>query len=182
MKKIMGKIFVLGDNIDTDQIIPANHLVYDLNDPEKRKLYGKYALSGVPWNKSGLPEGGIKFVKDNRTKSDFSIIIAGKNFGCGSSREHAPFALWIAGIKAVVAESYARIFFRNCIDGGYLIPYETPKELIRSLKTNDNVEIDIHRDYLHHLESGNNYQLNSLGEVRDIISCGGIFAYARTYK
>ncbi|MEJ2629572.1 MAG: 3-isopropylmalate dehydratase [bacterium] len=181
MTNIKGKIFVLGDNIDTDQIIPAHHLVYDLHDPEKGKLYGKYALSGVPKEKSGLPQGGIKFIKNDQYISEFSLIIAGKNFGCGSSREHAPFALARAGIKAVVAESYARIFFRNCVDGGYLIPYETPQRLILSLKTYDTIEIDVHRDNLHHVESGTDYKLHPLGEVRDILSCGGIFQYARNH-
>lgn len=179
MTNITGKIFVLGDNIDTDQIIPAHHLVYDLDDPEERKLYGKHALSGVPKDKSGLPQGRIKFIKDDHLTSNFSVIIAGENFGCGSSREHAPFALSMAGIGAVVAQSYARIFFRNCVDGGYLIPYETPQRLIESMKTNDTVEIDLQNDSLRHIENRTEYKLHPLGEVRDILSCGGIFEYAR---
>lgn len=178
MKDIKGKVFVLGDNIDTDQIIPARHLVYDLDDPAERKLYGKYALSGVPKDRSGLPEGRGTFIEYGHTTSPFSVIIAGKNFGCGSSREHAPFALSMAGIRVVVAESYARIFYRNCVDGGYLIPYETPEKLTRALQTHDTVEIDIDKNCLHHSERGIGYQLNPLGEVREIVSCGGIFAFA----
>ena len=86
MNKINGKVFVLGDDIDTDQIIPAEHLVYSLERPEERKLYGRYALCGVPENQSGLPSGGIPFTAPDKYASEFRIIIAGKNFGCGSSR------------------------------------------------------------------------------------------------
>src|SRR5919202_4718170 len=110
---IRGKAYVLGHNIDTDQIIPAKHLVYSLADPEERKLYGAYALSGVPDQVAGLPSGQVKFVPEGQHQAPFKIIVAGKNFGCGSSREHAPVALQIAGVEAVLAESYARIFYRN---------------------------------------------------------------------
>ncbi len=101
--KITGKVYVAGDNVDTDQIIPAKHLVYNTHSPEERKLYGKFAMSGVPEEISGLPKGGIKFVKEGEFESEFDIIVGGKNFGCGSSREHAPLALQVAGVKAVVA-------------------------------------------------------------------------------
>src|SRR3970040_991129 len=100
MEKIVsGKTFVLGDNIDTDQIIPAEHLVYSLNDPKESQLYGRFALSGVPPSEGGLPAGNIPFINGEETTSKYSIIIAGSNFGCGSSREHAPFALMKAGAK-----------------------------------------------------------------------------------
>jgi 3-isopropylmalate/(R)-2-methylmalate dehydratase small subunit len=104
---IKGKAFVLGKNIDTDQIIPAAHLVYSLEDPEERKFYGRYALSGVPEEQSGLPNGGIPLVKPDEFESEFTIVVGGPNFGCGSSREHAPAALQIAGIKAIVSPGYA---------------------------------------------------------------------------
>src|SRR5690625_3889654 len=110
---IKGKAFVLGKNIDTDQIIPAAHLVYSLEDPEERKMYGKYALSGVPAAESGLPHGNIPLTSEDRTESEFSIIVASDNFGCGSSREHALASLEIAGIKAIVSPSYARINSRS---------------------------------------------------------------------
>ncbi len=110
---IRGKAYVIGDNIDTDQIIPAKHLVYSLSDPEERKLYGKYAFSGVPDAAAGLPHGNVKFAPENDYRSPYQIVVGGKNFGCGSSREHAAEALQIAGVQAVVAESYARIFYRN---------------------------------------------------------------------
>jgi 3-isopropylmalate/(R)-2-methylmalate dehydratase small subunit len=140
---IRGKVFVLGDDIDTDQIIPAHHLVYSLSDPEERRLYGRYAMSGCPIAQSGLPKGNIPFIHEGRDTSDYAIIVAGKNFGCGSSREHAPFALRQAGVHVVVAEFYARIFFRNSVNGGYLIPYETPKRLVESFETGQEAEISV---------------------------------------
>src|SRR5208283_1207567 len=113
MKNIItGKAFVLGNDIDTDQIIPAVHLVYKLDDPEEKKNYGKFALSGVPIEASGLPLGNIPFIKEGRWQSDYTIIVAGKNFGCGSSREHAPVALDTAAIHALLPEPYARLFHR----------------------------------------------------------------------
>lgn len=174
---IKGKAFVLGDNIDTDQIIPAQHLVYSLDHHEERKFYGRYALSGVPEEKSGLPHGGIPFTKPDEFTSEFTIVVAGKNFGCGSSREHAPAALQIAGVKAVVALSYARIFYRNAVDGGFLIPFESYEDLTSQIKTHDVVEIK--NTLLTNITTGQSYRLKSLGEVAEIIEAGGIFEYAR---
>ena len=136
-----GIITIPAENIDTDQIIPAEHLVYSLTDPEEKRLYGKYALSGVPVGQSGLPQGNMPLVAEGADCSEFVAIVGGKNFGCGSSREHAPFALRQAGLRAVVAESYARIFFRNSVNGGYLIPYETPTRLLGHFETGQEIEI-----------------------------------------
>ena len=147
-KIIKGKAFVLGNNIDTDQIIPAEHLVYSLTDENESKKYGEFALSGVPVTQSGLPHGNIKFTEDGNYKSEFNIIIGGSNFGCGSSREHAPFALQVAGVKAIVAESYARIFYRNSVDGGFLVPLESNDELKKEIKTGDEVEINLRELYI----------------------------------
>src|SRR3569623_1928134 len=94
---ITGKAYVLGDNIDTDQIIPAQYLSYNPSNPEERKYFGMYANSGVPEAQAGLLKGNTPFVRPNEFKSDYKIIIGGKNFGCGSSREHAPLALVEAG-------------------------------------------------------------------------------------
>ncbi|HVO76174.1 MAG TPA: 3-isopropylmalate dehydratase [Ignavibacteriaceae bacterium] len=180
-KIIRGKVFVLSDNIDTDQIIPAEHLVYSLSDPEESKKYGHFALSGVPLSKAGLPEGGIPFIEpgDRNYFSQFSIVLAGSNFGCGSSREHAPFALQVAGVKAVIAESYARIFYRNCVDGGFLIPYETPVKLNVKIRTGDEIEIDLNKDTLKNKTTGENYNLKPLGDILPIIETGNIFEYAK---
>lgn len=181
-KIIKGIVFVLGDNIDTDQIIPAEHLVYSLSDPEESKKYGHFALSGVPLSKAGLPEGGIPFIESGAKEnylSKFTVVVAGSNFGCGSSREHAPFALQVAGVKAVIAESYARIFYRNCVDGGFLIPYETPVKLNGKIKTGDEIEIDLNNDTLKNLTTGENYSLKPLGDILPIIEAGNIFEYAK---
>src|SRR4051812_36181382 len=142
---IRGKAFVLGDNVDTDQIIPAGWLKLSTTDPEERKLYGKYAMSGVPAKQSGLPAGNVPFIKDGTYRSDFTVVIGGKNFGCGSSREHAPLAIAEAGATCVVAEFYARIFFRNCVNGGYLVPLETEERLVNEIKTGDEVVVDLNK-------------------------------------
>ena len=176
---IQGWAYVVGDNIDTDQIIPARFLVYSLSDPAERKLYGKYALSALPDKDAGLPKGNIPFVKDDRDSSEFSIIIAGKNFGCGSSREHAPVALQIAGVEAVIAESYARIFYRNSVDGGFFIPFETPIRLIDQIATSDELRLDITSATLLNISSGKEHKLKSLGEIYGILEAGDIFEYAR---
>ncbi|NMW19274.1 MAG: 3-isopropylmalate dehydratase [Chlorobiaceae bacterium] len=178
-KVIQGKAYVLGKNIDTDQIIPAEHLVYSLSNPDEVKLYGKYALSGVPPEQGGLPVGNIPFIQEGSFESDFTIIIGGPNFGCGSSREHAPFALKVAGIKAIIAESYARIFYRNSVDGGFVIPYETSEHLNQLINTGDDLKIDVESNTLENLTSKVTYTLNPLGDVFSIIEAGGIFAYAR---
>jgi 3-isopropylmalate/(R)-2-methylmalate dehydratase small subunit len=177
--KIKGKAFVLGDDIDTDQIIPAQHLVYSLENPEEKKFYGRYALSGVPDAQSGLPQGNIPFTRSEEFESDYTVIIAGTNFGCGSSREHAPFALQVAGARAVVAQSYARIFYRNAVDGGFVIPYETGEKLNKKIRTGDEVVIDRETGYLYNVTSGEEFRLRDLGDVAAIIDAGGIFEYAR---
>jgi len=176
---IKGRAYVVGDNIDTDQIIPAKYLVYSLSDPTERKLYGKYALSALPDRDAGLPKGNTPFVRDGKDISEFSIIIAGKNFGCGSSREHAPVALQIAGVEAVIAESYARIFYRNSVDGGFFIPFEIPVRLIDQISTGDELRLDISSATLFNISSGKEYKLKSLGEIYSILEAGDIFAYAR---
>jgi len=176
---IKGKAYVLGDNIDTDQIIPAKHLVYSLSDPEERKLYGKYALSGVPDAAAGLPQGNVKFVPENDHRSLYQIVIGGKNFGCGSSREHAPEAMQIAGVQAVVAESYARIFYRNSVDGGFFVPFEATQRLVGEIKTGDELEINLPAGTLKNLTSGKTYGLRPLGDVLAIVKAGGVFNYAR---
>ncbi len=101
---IRGKAYVLGDDIDTDQIIPAQYLFYSMSDPVERKKYAEFANIGVPAGQRGLPDGNIPFVTPGTQSSPYTILIGGKNFGCGSSREHAPFALAEAGDNAVVAE------------------------------------------------------------------------------
>jgi 3-isopropylmalate/(R)-2-methylmalate dehydratase small subunit len=177
--RITGKVYVVGDNVDTDQIIPAKHLVYDTHSPEERKLFGKYAMSGVPEDLSGLPLGRIKFVEDGTHLSNFTIIVGGKNFGCGSSREHAPLALQVAGVKAVVAQSYARIFYRNSVDGGFVMPLESIDNIHKDFKTGDEAVIDLHENAITNSSSGKSFSLRPLGDAAEIIGAGGLFPYAR---
>ncbi|MGC8595866.1 MAG: 3-isopropylmalate dehydratase [Candidatus Kryptoniota bacterium] len=176
---ISGKVFVLGDNVDTDQIIPAQHLVYSTHSPEERRLFGRYALSGVPDELSGLPGGGVRFVEEGEYKSIYKIIVAGKNFGCGSSREHAPLALNVAGVKAVVANSYARIFYRNSVDGAFILPLESNENIYKNFNTGDEAEIDLLDNQIRNLSTGKSYTLRPLGDASEIIRAGGLFAYAR---
>src|SRR2546425_11185326 len=97
---IKGKAYVIGDNIDTDQIIPAKHLVYSLSDPEERKLYGKYAFSGVPDAAAGLPQGNVKFVPENDYRSPYRIVIGGENFRRGPSPQDRAAARQSSGPPA----------------------------------------------------------------------------------
>lgn len=170
---------MLGDSIDTDQMIPAEHLVYSLSNPEERKLYGRYALSGVPVGQQGLPFGDRPFTEPDAYESKFKIIVAGSNFGCGSSREHAPFALKEAGCEAVIAESFARIFYRNSVDGGFVVPFETRNKLNDKIKTGDQLHLDTTLGKLTNVTTGEAYLLDPLGEVAEILKAGNVFEYAR---
>ena len=176
---ITGKAFVLGDDIDTDQIIPAEYLSYNPADPEDRKYFGMYACSGVPPAQSGLPDGHVRFVDDGRFDSEFTIVIGGTNFGCGSSREHAPLAIAEAGAKVVIAEFYARIFYRNCVNGGYLLPFESALRLVDRVSTGDLCEVNTQAPMLTNRTTGQSFDLKSLGDVGSIIEAGGLFEYAR---
>jgi 3-isopropylmalate/(R)-2-methylmalate dehydratase small subunit len=166
---IRGKVFVVGDNIDTDQIIPAKYLSLVPTIPEEYEKLGSYAMIGWP--------GEPRYVLEGRTKTDYPIIIGGRNFGCGSSREHAPIALGAAGCEVVVARSFARIFFRNCIATGELYPVETDVPDL-GLTTGDEVEIDLDVPEMR-LADGRKVSLKSLGDALPVIDAGGIFAFSR---
>ncbi|CAI9095758.1 OLC1v1031764C1 [Oldenlandia corymbosa var. corymbosa] len=168
-----GVCYVVGDNIDTDQIIPAEYLTLVPSKPEEYKKLGSYALCGLP--SSYQP----RFVEPDQFKSNFTIIIGGDNFGCGSSREHAPVALGAAGVAAVVAESYARIFFRNSVATGEIYPLESEGRLCEECKTGDVVTIELANNKLINHTSGKEYQLKPIGDAGPVIEAGGIFAYAR---
>jgi 3-isopropylmalate/(R)-2-methylmalate dehydratase small subunit len=176
---IRGLAYVVGDAIDTDQIIPAEHLVYSLTKPEEKRLYGRYALCGVPPLGQGLPFGNRAFTEPDAYRSRYTIVIGGSNFGCGSSREHAPFALQEAGCEAVIAESYARIFYRNAIDGGFVVPFESFDRLADRIRTGDELEIDTTLGKLTNLTTGEEYLLRPLGDVAAILKAGNVFEYAR---
>ncbi|NNE36118.1 MAG: 3-isopropylmalate dehydratase [Rhodothermales bacterium] len=182
-KIIRGLAYVVGDAVDTDQIIPAEHLVYSMTEPSERRLYGCYALSSVPAEGQGLPFGNIPFSDCSGSSDDspsrYSVIIGGSNFGCGSSREHAPFAIAEAGCNVVVADSFARIFFRNAVDGGFLVPMESEERLVERVRTNDDVEVDIDLAALKNYTTGEEFLLRPLGEIADIVRAGSVFEYAR---
>ncbi len=176
---IRGAAYVVGDAIDTDQIIPAEHLVYSLRKPDERRMYGRYAMSGIPAAGQGLPFGELPFTEPDAVTSKYAIIIAGSNFGCGSSREHAPFALTEAGAEVVVAESYARIFYRNTVDGGFVIPFESRTKINDRIRTGDDVSIDTRLGTLTNHTTGEEHLLNPLGDVAEILRAGNVFEYAR---
>ena len=177
---ICGKVYVVGDNIDTDQIIPAQYLNLVPTIPEEYEKLGSYAMAGLSDS-----EYATRFVPEGQTKTPYSIVIAGRNFGCGSSREHAPIALGAAGCKAVVAESFARIFFRNCVATGELYPIDTSTRLCELLATGDQVEVNLAGNQLAVIVSqkpelrGMIFSLRPLGEAKPVIDAGGIFNYAR---
>src|SRR5471030_2853128 len=169
---ITSPIYVCKDNIDTDQIIPAQYLTLVPTIAEEYEKLGAYAMIGLPDD-----QYPVKFVPPGETKTPYQIVIAGRNYGCGSSREHAPIALGAAGVQAVVVESFARIFFRNSVATGELYPYESVDRLPEILKTGDEATLDFDKDTL--TAHGKVYQLKPLGEVRPVIEAGGLFNYAR---
>ncbi len=174
MTVIRGRVYVVGDNVDTDQIIPAEYLNLVPTIPEEYRKLGSYAMAGMPLAPDQPP-----FVPPGTMETPFRIVIAGKNFGCGSSREHAPIALGAAGLNAVVAESYARIFFRNCVATGELYPVEVSERLVEAFRTNDEAVLDLDAATITNAESGKTCRLRPLGDAGPVIAAGGLFAYAR---
>lgn len=162
------------DNIDTDQIIPAQYLNLIPTVAEEYEKLGSYALCGLPESLYST-----RYVKDGQLDSEYPIVIGGRNFGCGSSREHAPIALGSAGCRIVLAESFARIFFRNCVATGELYPCECVERLCDVLKTGDVVTVDLDAGTVTAKTSGKVYQFKPLGDVRPVVDAGGLFNYAR---
>tara|TARA_B100000965_G_scaffold280102_1_gene237923 strand:- start:16 stop:498 length:483 start_codon:yes stop_codon:yes gene_type:complete len=150
------------DNIDTDVIIPGTYLkIHDYNE------LATHAMEGLD------PDFPSK-VKDG----DF--IVAGKNFGCGSSREHAPIALSTCGIKAVIAVSFARIFYRNSVDGAFLLPIEVDEETYKKISNSDQLEINIEKNEIKNITKNESYSMKPFSEIiAKIISAGGLFKYKR---
>lgn len=157
---IKGKVHKFGDNINTDDIIAAKYLV-----TTDEKELGRHCMESI------TPE----FLK-KVNKGD--IILAGKNFGCGSSREHAPRALKGCGIAAVVAESFAGIFFRNAINVG--LPFLESKE-IDQIKTGDLLEIDLSGGIIKNLSTNQIYQTQPFPQfLQEIIKDGGLMNYIKS--
>jgi len=148
------------DNIDTDVIIPGTYLkIHD---------YAELATHAM----EGFDPDFHKKVKEG----DF--ILAGKNFGCGSSREHAPIALAHSGIKAILALSFARIFYRNAVDGAFLLPIEINEDSYKDISNGDELEINIDKNEITNLTKNKNYQMKPFSEIiGKIIAAGGIFKF-----
>ena len=155
-----GKVWTFGDDVDTDVIIPAMYL--STSDP---KELAAHVMEGA----------GTEFA-ENVAKGD--IIVAGKNFGCGSSREHAPIALKAAGVSAVIAGSFARIFYRNSFNIGLPI-FEAPG-LLESVKQGDELEVDATAGTIRNLTSGFETTAKPIpGFMRDLIEKGGLVAWTK---
>jgi 3-isopropylmalate/(R)-2-methylmalate dehydratase small subunit len=148
------------DNIDTDVILPGTYLkIHDY------KELASHAMEGMD------PDFHSK-VKDG----DF--IVAGRNFGCGSSREHAPIALSHSGIKAVLALSFARIFYRNAVDGAFLLPIEIEEDAYRDISNGDEIELNIEKTEIKNLTKNKNYPMKPFSEIiGKIIEAGGLFNF-----
>ena len=169
-----GPVYVVRDNIDTDQIIPAQFLNLVPTIPDEYEKLGGHAMSGLP--DSLYP---TRFVEEGKLDSKYPIIVGGRNFGCGSSREHAPIALGSAACRIVVAEGFARIFFRNSVATGEIYPCECVDRLCDVLKTGDVVTVDLDQATVTAKATGKVYQFKPLGEVRPVVDAGGLFNFAR---
>ena len=152
---LTGKVLVVGNNIDTDIIYPGRFL--ELTDP---KEIGSHCLAGISEDIGpNFPQGGI--------------VVAGTNFGCGSSREHAPIALINMGASAVLADSFARIFFRNGINLG--LPLVVCKGIAQRVKDGQTVTLDMEKGTVTIEETGEVLQAEALGDkAMEILSAGGI--------
>ncbi len=148
------------DNIDTDVILPGTYLkIHDYDE------LATQAMEGIdPEFHSKVKEG------------DF--IVAGKNFGCGSSREHAPIALSHSGIKAVLALSFARIFYRNSVDGAFLLPIEIDVDAYKDIENSDELEINTEKNEIKNITKNEIYQMKPFSEIiSKIIASGGLFKF-----
>lgn len=169
-----GPVYVVRDNIDTDQIIPAQYLNLVPTIPDEYEKLGSYAMIGLPESLYPTP-----FVKEGELDTEYPIIVCGRNMGCGSSREHAPIALGSAGVKVVLAESFARIFFRNCVATGELYPCELTERLCEVLENGQIVTVDLDACTVTVKDTGKVYSFKPLGDVRPVVDAGGLFNYAR---
>lgn len=146
------------DNIDTDVIIPGQYLkIHDYDE------LARHAMEGL--------DPGFHAKKA-------SFVLAGRNFGCGSSREHAPIALSRSGIKAVLALSFARIFYRNCVDGAFLLPVEIGPEAYAGISDGDAVSLDTEAGTVTNEGTGAAYPIRPFPDIIEkIISAGGLFRF-----
>jgi 3-isopropylmalate/(R)-2-methylmalate dehydratase small subunit len=148
-------------NIDTDVIIPGPYL--KIHDHEE---LATHAMEGIDSN----------FTKKI---SDGDFLLVGHNFGCGSSREHAPIALSKSGIKAILSPSFARIFYRNAIDGGYLLPIEIDENVLEKIDDKDKLEIDLDNNTIKNITKDNEiHKIKPFSKIiSEIVKAGGLFNY-----
>ncbi len=155
-----GNAWVYKDNVDTDVIIPARYL--NTSDP---KELAKYCMEDIDADFA-------KNVQEN------DIIVAGENFGCGSSREHAPIAIKACGISAVIAKSFARIFYRNAINIG--LPILESSQLPNETDAGDQIEIDLNAGKIKNITKGKEYSTAAFPkEIQDMIQAGGLVNYTK---
>ena len=148
------------DSIDTDVILPGQYL--KLHDHDE---LGEHAMEGLDPN-------------FHSKAKEASIIVTGKNFGCGSSREHAPIAISACGIKAVLALSFARIFYRNSVDGAYLLPIEIDEKTYAGISEKDELEIDTSKNEIKNITKNQTYSMKPFPDlISKIIEAGGLFKY-----
>ncbi|WP_268541730.1 3-isopropylmalate dehydratase small subunit [Candidatus Nitrosotenuis cloacae] len=148
------------DNIDTDVILPGQYL--KLHDYDE---IAKHAMEGIDPNFHSRVKMG-------------DYIVSGKNFGCGSSREHAPIALSHCGIKGVLAVSFARIFYRNAVDGAFLLPIEIDEQTYQKISDGDKIEVDTQKNEIKNLTKNETYKMKPFSDiVSKIIAAGGLFKY-----
>lgn len=158
MKAACGHVFKYGDNVDTDVIIPARYL--NSSDP---KELATHCMEDID----------KEFVDNVR---DGDIIVANKNFGCGSSREHAPLAIKAAGVSCVIAETFARIFYRNAINIG--LPIVECPEAAKKISAGDEVEVDFDSGVITNKTTGEQFQGQAFPPfMQKIIDCGGLVNY-----
>ena len=160
---VKGRVFKYGDNVDTDVIIPARYL--NTSDP---KELAAHCMEDID----------INFVKN---VNDGDIIVANKNFGCGSSREHAPLAIKTAGVSCVIASTFARIFYRNAINIG--LPILECDEAVKNIDANDEVEVDFSTGVIKNLTKNQQYQGEPFPEfMQKIIDNNGLIGYIKSNK
>ena len=158
MEKAKGKVFKYGDNVDTDVIIPARYL--NSSDP---KELAAHCMEDID----------KEFVDKVKTGD---IMVATKNFGCGSSREHAPIAIKASGISCVIADTFARIFYRNAINIG--LPIIECPEAANAISAGDEVEVDFDSGLITDVTTGKNFQGQAFPEfMQKIIDLGGLVNY-----
>jgi 3-isopropylmalate/(R)-2-methylmalate dehydratase small subunit len=161
---LRGRAWRFGDNVDTDQVIPAKYAIYSLDE----KKLGEHAMEGVPGNAGGWTP----------RISPGDIIVAGSNFGCGSSREIAPIAIRGAGISCVIADSFARIFFRNSINLGY--PILQSPQAAEAIEEGDELEVDLEEGVIRNFTKGDEYRADPFPEfMTELMRMGGLVPWVR---